>query len=149
MAIVGGNHNPREPYSQEMVKWEAQNSEYGPAQRPYVYREYPSMMFLAGPPSGGMGAITIIEQVEVGGDNEADHYRQRGFRQKPLDAIDAYEAQQLEFARLAAEQNYDVKNRLSEKAGEEVRAAQAATSGHLPSVPVTGIKTRAKDKENS
>lgn len=146
---MGVLHSPESNYSKEIVKWEAQRSEHGVGQRPYVYREYPSMMFLAGPPSGGLGAITIIEQVEVGGDNEAEHYRQRGFRQKPLDAIEAYEAQQLEFARLAAEQNYDVKNRLSEKAGEEVRAAQAATSGHLPSVPVTGIKPRAKDKENS
>lgn len=146
MAVL---HSPESNYSREIVKWEAQRSEHGVGLRPYIYREYPTMMYLAGPPSGGIGAITIVEEVEVGSENEAEPYRQRGFRAKPLEALDAYEAQQLEFARLAAEQNYDVKNRLSEKAGAEVIAAQQAHSGHLPSVPVTGIKPRAKDKENS
>lgn len=144
---MGVLHSPESNYSKEIVKWEAQRSEHGVGQRPYVYREYPTMMYLAGPPDGGIGAITIAEQVEVGSDNEAEHYRQRGYRPQPLAAIEAYEAQQLEFARLAAEQNYEVKHKLSPRAGAEVMAAQEAVSGHLPSVPVTGIKSHASKKE--
>lgn len=145
MAVL---HSPESNYSKEIVKWEAQRSEHGVGQRPYVYREYPTRMYLAGPPSGGIGAITIVDEVEVGSENEAEPYRQRGFRAKPLDAIAAYDAQELEYSRLNANLNYQ-KTQMSPKAAAEITAAQDATSGHLPGVPVTPIKPRAKDKENS
>lgn len=137
MAVL---HSPENAESKERVKWEAQMSAFGPGLRPYEYRPYPMMMHLAGPPSGGMGAITIVDCVTVGSDMEAAVYHQRGFRPTPLEALDAYEAQQLEFAKLAAEQNHDVKHKLSAKAGAEVLAAQNAYPGHLPSVPETPIK---------
>lgn len=146
---MGVLHSPESNYSKEVVKWEAQRSEHGHGLRPYVYRPYPTMMYLAGPPSGGLGAITVIDDVIVGSDTEAASYHQRGFREKPLEAIDAYEAQQLEFARLAANLDYQKKNTLSPAAAAEVTAAQEAHNGHLPGVPSTPIKPRTRDKETN
>ena len=49
---------PETEYAKERVKWEAQNSELGPGKRPYVYREWPSRIYLAGRPANGLGPIT-------------------------------------------------------------------------------------------
>lgn len=127
-------------HSKEMCKFEAQWTPYGPPGRPYVKREYPMMLHLAGEPKGKLGAITIVDTVIVESAREAEFHESRGFRDTPLEALEAYEAQQLEFAKLAAEQNYEVKNKLSPRAGAEVLAAQDAVAGHLPSVPVTPIR---------
>jgi hypothetical protein len=140
-------YSPESNYAKEIRKFEAQRSEFGIGERPYVFRPYPMMLHLAGQPPGGMGPIAILETQEVVSEREAAQYRQRGFRDTPLEAIEFYDAQQTEFMKLAAEQNYDVKNKLTPKAGAEVLAAQDAYPGHLPSVPVTPIKPRSKEKD--
>lgn len=135
-------HSPESAESQERVKWEAQRSQYGEPLRPYVYRDYPLMMHLAGPPAGGVGAITIIDTVVVGGTTEEDTHRQRGFRRTPDEAVKFYDDQQTEFMTLSAERAYDVKYKLGERAVAEVIKAENAHPGHLPSMPVTPIKPR-------
>jgi len=139
--------NPDSLEAKERVKWEAQHTPYGPPGRSYVHRDFPMMLHLAGPPFGGLGPITIIEQQEVGSEREAEFYRSRGFRPTPLEALEAYEAQQVEFAKLNANLEYQKKNTLSPRAAAEVEAAQNAVAGHLPSVPVTPIKPRAKEEK--
>lgn len=130
--------------SKERVKWEAQHTPWGPGLRPYIKREYPMMLHLAGPPEGGLGAIRIIEQVTVESPEASGPYVSRGFRATPLEALEAYEGQQLEFARLAANLDYQ-KRTLSPRATAEVEQAQEAHGdGHLPSVPVTPIAPRRK-----
>src|ERR1035437_10220721 len=116
----------------------------GPGLRPYVYRPFPMMMHKAGRPDKGLGANAIIEQRVAESEAQAELLRHEGFRNTPLEALDAFESQQLEFAKLAAEINYDVKKKLSRKAGSEVEAAQAAHSGHMPAVPETPIKKRGR-----
>lgn len=141
---MGILHSPDSNESKERVKWEAQYSPFGPGLRPYVKRPFPMMIHLAGPPPGGMGPVTIIEQMEVGSEQEMEFPYARGFRETPLDAILAYEAQQLEFAKLAANLEYQKKNQLSVKAAAEVEAAQDASPTHLPMVPETPVKPRVK-----
>lgn len=135
-------HSPSSAYAKERVKWEANYSPLGAPQRPYVKRAYPMMIFLGGRPSGGLGADTVVAEQTIESEREFESWRQRGYRESPQEAIEAYQAQELEFARLAAEQNWDVKHRLSEKAAAEVEAAQEATAGHLPMVPETPIVRR-------
>lgn len=142
MADANVLHSPSSGYAKERVKWESQFTILGAPQRPYVKREFPMMIYLGGRPDGGLGADTVIAYETIGSARELDDWRQRGYRESPADAIAAYQAQELEFAKLAAEQNYDVKHRLSEKAGAEVEAAQQAVSGHLPVVPETPIVRR-------
>ena len=137
MAVL---HSPESAFAKESVKWEAQHTSMGPGLRPYVKREYPMMLHLAGRVGqGGSGAPVIIEQVTIDDARQMDYYRSRGFRETPLDAIDALEAQEKEFAELAAERAYEVKHKLSPKAAEEVAAAEATVGGHLSAMPVTPI----------
>jgi hypothetical protein len=137
-------HSPSTNEAKERVKFEAQYSAFGPGLRPYIKRQYPMMMHLAGPPEGGMGATAIIDQIVVDSEHESEFPYSRGFRDTPLDAILAYEAQQLEFAKLAANLEYQKKNQLSPRAAAEVEAAQDAHPTHLPMVPETPVKPRAK-----
>lgn len=144
-------HSPSSTYSKERASWEAYPSVFGQRPgRPYQFRPYPMMMHKAGPPESGMGPIEIRFSEIAESEAAAKGFLSRGFRETPLEALAAYEAEQLEFAKLAAEQNYDVKHRLSAKAGAEVEAAQDAHDGHLPAVPVTPIRKRiARVKKES
>lgn len=138
-------HSPESTYSKMRVEFEAQNSEYGTAKRPYVYREYPTMMYLAGIPAGAVGAPRIIESQIAEDADAANGFASRGFRMKPQEALDAYAAQKLEEAKLAAEIEFDIaKNRVSEHAAAEIRAAQAEIDGHMPMVPETPIRRRIR-----
>lgn len=147
---------PETEFAKERVKWEAQNSELGPAQRPYVYRPYPAMIYRAGRPENGLGAHRIVEEVVVGSEQEYDNYKSRGFRATPLEAIELVNKQQDEYSRLAAELNHEQKNTLSERASAEVDNARSAHVGtishHMPMVPETPIKPKrgrkAKVKES-
>lgn len=144
---------PETEFAKERVKWESQNSEMGKAQRPYVYRPYPAMIYKAGRPANGLGAHIIVEEMVVGSEQEFDNHRSRGFRATPNEAIDYLVQQQDEFSRLAAELNHEQKNKLGERASAEVDEARAqhvgAVSGHMPMVPETPIKNRGrKAKEN-
>lgn len=139
-------HSPQSNESKEYVKWEAQYTRFGPGERPYVKREYPMMLHQAGRPDSGIGPDTIIEQVVIHDEREYEPYRSRGFRETPLDALEHFTAEQTEFSRLAANLEYQKKT-LSPRAVAEVEAAQDAATGHLPSVPVTPIRPRAKERE--
>lgn len=136
-------HPTGSPESKERIKWEAQHSAYGPPGRPYVKRDYPMMLHLAGRPDCGMGPDAILEQeiVDAPGSQE-EFLRARGFRETPADALAHFKAQQTEFAALAANLEYQKKNQLSPKAAAEVEAAQDAHPTHLPMVPETPIKPR-------
>ncbi len=145
---------PESPESQERTKFEAQYSPWGPPKKPYVFGPYPMMLHKAGPPSQlpgapatAMGAITIVDTKVVASEGEGNHYREQGFRNTPLEALNAYEAMIEEHAKLAANLEHQKKNQLSERAAAEVQAAQDAHSGHLPSVPVTPIAPRRKGND--
>lgn len=146
---MGVLYAPESGYAKERVKWEAQNSEMGTGLRPYVYRPYPAMIYKAGRPENGLGAHCIVEQVTVGSEAEFEaNYRSRGFCATPNEAIDYLTKQQDEFSRLNAELNHEQARKLSPGAAAEVDAARAVhvadVSHHMPAVPVTPIKPRAK-----
>lgn len=139
--------DPDTAEAKERVKWEAQYTPMGPGKRPYVFREYPKMLHKAGRPENGMGAHIIVEQRIAESQADEDAWRCEGFRGNPIEAIEALEAQRLEFAKLAAEINYDQKKKLSPAASAEVEAARAKHgSGHMPAVPETPIKPRGRKK---
>lgn len=143
-AVADANvlHSPSSNYAKERVKWEAHPSILGPGLRPYVKREYPMMVFLGGRPDGGLGADTVIAYETIGSEREYEAWRQRGYRPSPNEAIEAYQAQELEFASLNANLEHQKKHTLSPGAAAEVTAAQEAVTGHLPMVPETPIQRR-------
>lgn len=146
---MGVMYPPESEYAKERVKWEAQRTEMGPGLRPYVYRDYPMMLHRAGRPDNGLGAHIIAETVCVESENEEANFTGRGFRRTPLEAIRYLDDLQKECGDLAAELNYEQKNRLSANAGAEVEAARIAHVGvsrHMPMVPETPIKKRRTRK---
>lgn len=140
MAIL---HSPETPFSKESVKWESQHTAMGPGLRPYEFRDYPMMLHKAGRPDNGLGADCIVDTRTVDSELEEAHARHEGFRRTPLEALKDYTASQLEFAKLAAEIEYDKKHKLSPNAVAEVEAAQDAhVGGHMPMVPESKPKRK-------
>lgn len=141
-------------------QWEALPSVLGDGERPYVpHRQFPMMLHLAGTfTGGGLGIIQtqivgrVISDPKTGvpmeGHNDVAAYEaaiERGFRETPLEAIEFYNEQQLEYAKLAAERAYEVRHKLSPKAAAEIAAAEEdAGAVHLPTIPETPIKRRGR-----
>lgn len=122
----------------EQRRWEAQHTPAGPPGRPYEYKPYPAMLYKAGRINNG--PLGIVDQVIVEDEQQAANMKSRGYCIGPKEAIEAKEAEQLEFAKLAAERAYDAKNKLSPKAQDEVAVAEAVHgTEHLPSVLETPI----------
>lgn len=134
------------PYAEEMRKWEAYPSQYGPAGRPYAFRPFPMMVYRAEHrPGEGM---VIADEYIVQDDQELRNMQSRGFHAPEYDrhgitkpgqlvAFEAIQRQHTEHGKLAAEREYQVQhNRLSPKAIAEVREAEAEHGArHLPDVP--------------
>ena len=139
-------HTPDTPYAQEMRRHEANYTIYGSPGRPYEFREYPAMMY------------RFVREAKTGtpipeGQIAADEHARRNLESRGFvfggqgKALDVFEAEQTEHAKLAAELNYDVKNKLSERAAREVTDAQQTFGAqHLPVVPETPIKAKGWPK---
>ncbi len=129
-------HTPDSAWAREATKWESQISTMGPGLRPYVKRDYPMMLHRAAQLASG--GIEIVETLTV---DDADHHRRmerNGFRATPLEAIEALTGQQLEYAKLAAEREWEKTHRLSPRAVAEVTAAEdEAGAVHLPTIDET------------
>ena len=127
-------HPPDSAYAAEMRKWEAAATELGPGLRPYVKREYPMMLHLAGVlPQGG---IRIIDTRIVDDVDRRTLAEREGFRATPTEAIDALTVQQTEHATLAAEREWEKRHRMGPKARAEVEIVEdAAGAEHLPTIP--------------
>jgi hypothetical protein len=144
MGIV---HVPDSAWAQEASKWEARSTAFGEPKRPYEKRDYPMHLHLAtARPEGGPPILTWEEAPDEATRERLWH---RGFRDTPLEALAQLEAQQREYGELAAEREYDVRHRLSKnpRAIAEIRAHEAATADHLPSIPETPIKPRGRPKK--
>ena len=129
-------HVPESAWALEATKWEAQGSTMGPGLRPYVKRDYPMMLHKAWQrPSGG---IDILDTQIVDDEDHRTRLEANGYRATPLEAIDALVSQQAEFAKLAAEREFEKTYRLSARAAAEVALAEdAAGAQHLPTIPET------------
>lgn len=136
---------PESAYAKEMVKHEAHYSQFGPPQRPYVFRPYPKRLVKVEREAMG-GKILITDHRDV--DDESAELLAKGQGFLVLaEAADALASGELDVAKLAAEINYDVKHKLSPAAAAEVAVAQANAPGHLAVVPETPIKPRARREE--
>jgi hypothetical protein len=131
------------PYAEEMRKYEAQQTEFGPGKRPYVYREFPKRLYKA--VRSDKGGV-VFEGFTVHDETEVVNMRSRGYWPTQGEALTALEREHTEHGKLAAERNFEIAyGRISEKAAAEVRAAEAEHGAkHLPMVPETPIKRRGR-----
>ena len=146
-------HNPDSAFAKESVKWESQTSALGIGGRPFVHWQFPMMLHKAGNlPQGGLTIVETrvvghviykedgVSRIPIGGsDDEPARLAAyaEGFRDTPQKAIAHFEAEQLEWAKLHAEREYEkTHGKLSARATAEAEAVEAIRgSVHLPTIP--------------
>ncbi len=131
------------PYAAEMRKWEASESKFGKGERPYVFQEFPKMVYKADYAVGK--GIHVSETHIVNNADEERNLLSRGFYAKQEAAFEAVQReQQTDHGRAAAEREALIqKGRYSENVVREIRAAESDHgTRHLPDVPETPIKRR-------
>ncbi len=130
-------------YAKEMRKWESYPTEFGKGEKPFRMQEFPKALYKLIHVSGK--GLEIESSVTVMDADEERKQRAKGFAMLP-EAQERAERQQTEFAKLAAEREYEIAHgRISEKATKEVRQAEAEHGAmHLPAVPETPIKKRGR-----
>jgi len=169
MAVL---RNPESEETKERARHEQFHSEWtiGGLQpgNPYVYRQYPMMLFQARQvPGNGRWAVALEPPSRHGFrdhmdwdmacshaasftascqrtvNNEAEHKRAReeGWRDSQGEALEFRAALDKMIGDEAAARNYRDRN-MSEKAKAESDAIQAETFGHVPSIPEQPIKRR-------
>lgn len=133
--------NASSPYAQEMRKWEAHHSVFGPPGRPYEKREFPKMLY-----KGVQGEP--METFVVNDEAEQRKYEAKGYATTQERALDLLERDQRESGTAAAERNFEIeKGRISERAAKEVRAAEAEHGAtHLPEVKAQPVRRKRRTK---
>ena len=153
---------PDSEEGKELLKWEQYpsnwNGEHIPAGNPYVYREYPRMLYKAVERNGRVTCLeptpspyTYATAQEYDRAVMLNEHQNRectctvhsarehaaktssGWRDTPTEALKHYESIQQEMARVAAEVAYDVQ-RMSEKARAEHKAATDATEHQVTDI---------------
>lgn len=132
-------------YAQEIRKHEANYTQYGPPGRPYVFREYPTMMYRATRPRAG-GVDPDFEGREAADDRDREMLERQGFAHGGKGAALAkLEATEFEIAELAANRALNDR-RLSEQARAEADAVdKAAGIQHVAAVPEAHRKTGRRE----
>jgi hypothetical protein len=138
-------HGTASRYAQEMRRWNAHHSEFGPPGRPYVFQEFPKLLSRADRVDG---VVKIVETRRVGDEDEELKANGLGFRFSQQDALDLIKHEQTVHGTLAAEREYEIRHgRLSEKAVEEVRAVEeAAGAVHVPVIPEGPKRKRGRPR---
>ena len=104
----------------------------------FVYEEFPKMIYKGGR-IGGRPAI--VETRTVHDRDDEQRALDEGFRVSQVEALAYLDAQELEFAKLSANQNYHAQ-RMSEKAQAELETFNQGRALHQPVMPEQPIKRR-------
>ena len=132
-------------YAEEMRKWEATHTKYGPPGRPFVHRDYPMMLYKATRPS--TGGSPSFDHIEVADEQERERQEARGYHAGgPAGALHALEKQEFEIAELAANRAFNDR-KMTPKAQEEAAQAERETIKHLAEIPALPIKKRGRPKK--
>jgi|SRR6266853_6755698 len=136
--------SPDSDYAKERRKWEADHTQFGPGGRPFVFREYPLMLYRAKRrPEGGKDPI--LENFTVEDEQQERNMLSRGWVRGPDNAVKALEASEQGLAQAAAERAY-ADQRMSEKAKAEATAVDDTTVQHLGEIPRTPIHKKGWPK---
>jgi hypothetical protein len=114
----------------ELKRWNA----------PYVYREFPKMLFRG--VSLVNGRVEYEQRIVSSVSEEADVLA-AGWRHHPQEALDAEHARQAQLGVLAAERDWEDR-RLSPAAQAEAAALDATTLRHQPEIPEQPKKRRKR-----
>lgn len=125
-------------YAKELVKHEANFTQYGPPGRPYEYRAYPTMMYQAKRPAKGGDAE--FTSAEAGSETQRSQLESIGFVYGgPAEALAKLEAREFEMAEAAAGRAF-TDRKMTAGAQDEAAAVDEKTIQHLGSIPETPIR---------
>lgn len=137
--------SPESKFAQEMRKWEAHHSPYGPPGRPYDPNvKWPAMFYRID--HGPNLSPDIVERVEAADETMAANLYSRGFGNGAAEAMEIFTKRQAEIATLAANRAHQ-ELRMSDKAREEAARVDASTSDHVPVIPETPIRRAGRLKK--
>lgn len=134
---------PNTAYAQEIRKWEANFTQYGPPGRPYVHRDYPARMYRPSrPPQGGPA---VFEGADAADERERERLERVGFVYGGQGAaLEALEAREFEIAELAANRALGDR-KMSAKAQAEADKVDTGTIQHLGAIPTAHPKTGQRE----
>lgn len=137
------HYAPDSPMGRELLKWEQFPGPYGQVPgNPYVYREFPKMVYKAERGSDGRVTTHRPGNYRLAQDaNDEAKLLAEGFVATQEEAMDRYNRDQREKAKLEAEIHYETR-RMSEPAQREVRAAIEADAEHVPMIPETPVRKK-------
>jgi hypothetical protein len=138
---------PGSPAALERLKFEYAEYRIGDdcGQRgPRVFEEFPKAMYRAGRDSKNQ--IDILGMEVAGDADEESKLFGKGLRHRQEDAIALAEANEREFAKLAANRAHNDR-KLSENAQAEARAYEESVTEHVAEVPETPIKRRGRPRK--
>lgn len=148
---MGIQISPESELGKEMAKWE----------KPYRFEPFPKMLYRAnrrpdGKPScseaddrlfgGQPGSAELFSatcQMVVQSETELTKYLEMGWREGPTEAMEYFEQKEQGLGNAAAHRAHDDRN-MGEKAQAEVKAAEDATSEHVPEIPRTPVRKTTK-----
>lgn len=126
-------------YAQEIRKWEANYTQYGPPGRPHVHRDYPARMYR--PSRAPQGGPALFEGADASDDRERERLERVGFVYGGQGAaLAALEKREFEIAELAANRAL-TDQRMSAKAQAEADTVDMRTIQHLGAIPEAHPKT--------
>lgn len=138
---------PETDHAKELAKWEQHHSQFtiGTAPgRPYVFREYPKMLYRGAVNANGKH---VIDEQKIVQDRDQETIANgQGWFSNPTQALECVKASELEKAKLAAERNFEVR-RMSGKARAEVEAFEAEAGEHVAEIPAVPIKPRGRPRK--
>lgn len=135
------NIGPQTAYAKELCKHEAHHTQYGPPGRPYVYRDYPHMMYRPKRVDGGATFEGQVANDEI----ERERLERQGFFFGGQgEALKGLEAREFEYAELAANRAL-TDRKMSDRAQGEAAAVDEATIRHLPAINEANKKSGRRD----
>ena len=145
MAVI---HSPESSAGKELWRWDHTTAERNPVDpsirgmRPVSHQPYPKALYRV------IERNPLTFEMQTAADEDAvARLTPRGFvvgGQKA--AVEAYDAQQREFAALAANRAYQ-ERRMSPAAQAEAAAYDAETDGHVPAIPELPRPKRGRPKK--
>ena len=135
--------SPDSELGKELAKWN----------RPYVYRPFPKMLYMArkrpdgivsiqetddrifGTTPGAADAFTATCQKIVKDESEMQRALEAGWRESQAEALEHHEKREQYKGNVAAHRLYEDRN-MSEAARAEAAAVDASTEEHVPEIPV-------------
>jgi hypothetical protein len=131
---------PGTKYSEEVLKHEFDDFRIGTERGkrgPRVFQEFPKMVYKAG--RNGVGKIEILEHFVVGDAHEQRNLESRGFCETQEGALEAFQAEDRDLAKLAANRAYQERT-MSDAARAEAQAYELAQDDHVAEIPVAPKK---------